>query len=72
MITGADMDTAGFPRRNENAFDAGVNIQIGTDHMKKLVKTIILIPVYPLIWLAVYTDIFDCKDCWENRCAERA
>jgi hypothetical protein len=59
-------------RCNENTFDAGVNIQIGTDPMKKLVKTIILTPAYPLIWLALYTDIFDCKACWENRCAERA
>jgi hypothetical protein len=40
--------------------------------MRKLVKTIILIPAYPLIWLALYNDIFDCKACWENRCAERA
>jgi hypothetical protein len=40
--------------------------------MRKLIKTIILIPAYPLIWLALYIDIFDCKACWDNKCVERA
>jgi hypothetical protein len=40
--------------------------------MRKLVKTIILLPAYPLIWLALHADIFGCRGCWDNSCAKRA